>query len=281
MPRKATSLKKTDIRVIKPVRISKKGKKPVLGKELIPDLNASVAFLAKTNSGKTTVIYNLLSKTLDDRTTVLIFSSTVHVDPVYVKMVRMLKRKGINVHTFTSLVDDEGINRLDAFIGAIEETEQEPEPKPEKLAPQITTHPVIDLQIKEPEPEKKERKKKPKKTYKYDVPEYQIILDDLSYAESRMPSIYNLLKKSRHLCRIFLSGQSLLTLSPNAFNQLTYVYIWKGFGDNHLKQLYQRMSTDLSFDQFKKLYEEITRPKYSFLNINLRTGEFRQNFYKI
>lgn len=61
-----------------------------------------------------------MTKTIDRRTTVIIFSSTIHIDKAWGHIVHSLKRRGINIGTFQSVFEN-GVNMLEAFLQTIEQ----------------------------------------------------------------------------------------------------------------------------------------------------------------
>ena len=103
-----------NIRKIKPIKIQGGSKLPVKGHELVSDLYARIFCCAPSNSGKSTVINHLVKNTIDERTTVVIFSSTVEIDPIYQNIVKFCNRKKIPIITFNHIIQD-GVNMLEKF----------------------------------------------------------------------------------------------------------------------------------------------------------------------
>ena len=73
---------------IKPIKITKQ-KGDVYGSDMLPNPYGCVAMIAKTNSGKTNCLYNVLEHTTDPKmkTNVVIFCSTIDLDDTYTKII--------------------------------------------------------------------------------------------------------------------------------------------------------------------------------------------------
>ena len=278
-----------DIRKIKPLRVGKGNAKPVKGRAIIPELYASIFLSGKTGSGKTTVLAHLLKPgiLLDKRTTVVIWASTVNIDPAWKTIVRRLRKAGIPVMTFTEVIDDDGINTLQNFLEVIQSGHEENiEEMKESEPPTVTTPSLCRFDCAETKhelaQEVKNEKKERVKVYKDDVPEYILVYDDLDWKILRSDWVCNLVKKSRHYkAKVFISGQMISQLTPSAYNQLSYLYLFGGFSRPNIKTIHERMKTNLDFEDFWELYKRETEKKYSWLNINMRTGEIRRKFDKI
>ena len=277
--------KKRDITVIRPVKMGKGDNIPIKGSELISDLYARIFLSAPSNSGKTTVINHIVKNTIDDRTTVVIFSSTIDIDPIYVKIQEYLRKKKIPLVKFNSIVqnvDGVDINMLDGFLEEIEDKENTQVDEDEKdEVKEDVKKPILILtnEVKQEIEQPMEKKKKRKKVYHDRVPEYLFILDDLSKESLRSPSIVNFIKKSRHhRIRALISSQSIIHLSPDAFSQLTDIYIWARFSRDYLDKIHNKLNTNLTSGEFWALYLATTEKKYCFMNINTISGTIRQSF---
>ena len=278
---------KRDITRIRPLRLEGAGDKtlPVRGQELISELYANMFLVAKKNSGKTTVISHLLKHTIDKRTTVCIFSSTVHIDKAWIAIQKMLKRKGISVFVFTSLVED-GVNLLEQFLDGVSNENTNPrssevlEEKKECINKEPDTKRLCHFpeeDTKTVEPEKKERLI----SYSTRVPKYWMILDDLDVASLRSPVIANMLKKNRHYqMRTSIVSQHVIHIKPDSYSQLDYLYLWAGFAEDYVRKVWEHISSHMDFNEFYTLYREATAEKYSFLNIDIRNQSYRVKFGK-
>jgi hypothetical protein len=282
-----------DIRKIKPLRVGKGQGKPVKGRSIIEQLESSIFLSGKTGSGKTTVLAHLLKPRilLDKRTTVVIWASTVNIDPAWKTIVRRLKKAGIPVMTFTEVIDDDGVNTLQNFLEVIQsgldKDDEEGAEQPAEILPESTSFCRFDCAEPRSSEEKKgketkEVQKERVKVYKDTVPEYILVFDDLDIKTLRSDYMVNLVKKSRHFhAKIFISGQMISQLTPSAYNQLSYLYLFGGFSKPNIKTIHERMKTSLDFEEFWELYKRETDKKYSWLNINMRSGEIKEKFGKI
>jgi ABC-type dipeptide/oligopeptide/nickel transport system ATPase component len=268
---------KNDIRIVRPVKIKGSGEesKPLLGSELIDQKYCNLFLCAITASGKSTVINHICRNTIDKRTKVFIISSTIHIDPIYIELQKWFDRKGISYTTFTSMFQDK-VNVLDSIMKTLEKSEEEKDDNRVKEKNHRNSFMLTNDDIKEPA-NSENVQHKPK--YKYDVPEFILIMDDLSRYELRHQSVSDALKKARHHhLRIIISSQHLIHLSPDAFSQLYLLYIWKGFSEDYIKKLHNRISTSLSTEQFIEVYRVLTEHTYQFMNLNLRKNIIRQSF---
>lgn len=274
---------------IKPIKVKKdpNEEKPVLGKELIPELYpGSVALLAKTRSGKTTVINHIMEHCIDERTDVYIFASTVSLDKSWIKIVKDLRARGVSVHTYTSIFHPgTGQNQLNAIFAEFErrEKQQEKEQKTRKslhevvVAPKFLAapNPIADPDMVAPSESRKEE------DYLTSAPKRWIFIDDMDQEQLRAKTLDNNLKKCRHYkARILVSTQHLIHVTPSALTQLSVVCFWKGFSPAYMYKLHDRlaMHSVIDFKQFWLLYSMATKEEHSFLTYYLTDGSFRSGF---
>ena len=274
---------------IKPIKVKKdpSESKPVLGKELIPELYpGSMALLAKTRSGKTTVINHIMEHCIDERVAVYIFCSTVSLDASWIKVVKDLRHRGVHVVTYTSIFHPvTGANQLDALFKEFElqEKQQEKEKKTRKSLHEIVQapkflaahNPVSDPDLVAPSESKKEEE------YETSAPKRWIFVDDMSQEQLRAKCLDNNLKKCRHYkARILISTQHIIHVTPSALTQLSVVCFWKGFSPNYMAKLHDRlaMHSVIDFKQFWLLYTMATKEDHSFLTYYLTDGSFRSGF---
>lgn len=261
--------------------------KPIKGKELIPDLYpGSVALVAKTKSGKTTVIKHLLDHTIDERTSVYIFCSTVDIDEGWIAIVKDLRARRIGVMTWTSMFAGRGLKKVNYLLNLYEMFKREDEVAKRQgkqlkglhelqTAPSFfgsaATNPVAD-------PENVGLKEA--KEYPDQVPKRVVILDDLAIEELHDASVDTSLKKTRHYkARVFISSQHIMHITKTAFAQLSLVCLWKGFSADYIKRLVDgRLTTSLEFKQFYLLYKEVTKEPYTFLTIYQQEDQLRRKF---
>lgn len=282
---------KDNIRKIKPVRIrEERNKLPIKGKELVSELLPRVGMIAGTNSGKTTVLNHIIRNCIDERTSLFVICSTVHIDKVWQEIFRYCDRKKIPYEKLESMVDDKtGENALRVLLDELEveqiEEEEEKVDKSQVKPPERMGMGTVIVKTEETERKEKEKRQK-KKVYQDRVPKFMVVLDDIdSSTLRRNGTIYDCLKKCRkHGIALYLISQSVKDFEPRAKAQLTDLYIWKGFNVDYMKSVYEMMTgldrQEVPFESFYKAFQMITKPKYSFMNVNLPTGLIRQNFEK-
>lgn len=260
---------------VKPLDIPRE-EKPVKGAELIPDLYSNIFLVSSSNSGKTTLLFHYLKYTLDPRSKVWIFSSTIRMDPSFDVIMNFLDKNHITYETFDSIISEDGTNNIELVLQTLDDIANEPEEEKYKPPPSSTnlifqqTDSGLRLVLKEDLPQP-ESKVKSKKNYKDSVPENVFIFDDLSMDETRSPHIGNLMKKSRHYkARVFVSGQYFYQLSPIARAQLYQICMWKNMPDKNLKEIEKEVSGWISPEEFETVYRENTIKPYSFIVIFLK-----------
>ncbi len=274
---------------IKPIKVKKdpNESKPLLGREIIPELYpGSLALLAKTRSGKTTVINHIMEHCVDERVDVHIFASTVGLDASWIKVVKVLRHRGVGVTTYTSIFHPmTGVNQLNQVFAEFERKKKakEKEKKTRKSiyevvqAPKFLAapNPIADPDMVAPSESKKEE------DYETSAPERWVIIDDMDQEQLRAKCLDNNLKKCRHYkARILISTQHIIHVTPSALTQLSMVCFWKGFSPNYMAKLHDRLAMHavIDFKQFWLLYSMATKEDHSFLTYYLTDGSFRSNF---
>lgn len=233
-------IKKINDIKIQPVPI-KKPKIKSIGYDYFTEPFFNVFLLAKKNTGKTTVIYDLISHLLsiDLEQKVYFFVSTIHKDIIYEKMRDLLDRYEIEYECHDCLYDKEQkINFLKIVLDNI----------------------VV----------------KDKENFSY--PENIFIFDDLS-DQLQNQYIHSLVKENRHYksCCI-LSSQYLTDLSPASRSQLDYCLAFKNLSEDNLKRLYRSLDVAIEYELFEKLYKKATEGDHDFLYIDRAHNKFRFNF---
>ena len=242
--------------------------RPVKGSELFPELYANIFLCAKKNSGKSSVIYNIIDKCSGRDTKILAFVSTIHKDNAWKQIAELCKKRKLHFEPHTSLKED-GVDILEKFLTEEAEPQEEEEaeetPKPKNI---LMVDPDSD---DEDEPKRKKKEK-------YIAPEWIIVLDDLS-TELKAKSLISLLKKNRHLkAKVIVSSQYMQDLSPESRKQID---TWLVFGSQNREKLeiiYKDADISVPFDEYLKMYEIATEKEYSFLYIDTRRDKFRRNF---
>lgn len=275
-----------DIRPI-PVKKDPDEKKPIKGADIIPELYpGSVACVAKTKSGKTTVINHILEHTIDERTDVHIFCSTANVDEGWKTIIKNLRARGIAVHVYPATMVGHGTKRIN-FLKILydnfeaEDKRADANKKVKKGLHELSKHNTF-LAVHNPVADPENVGIREEKVYHDRVPKRQVILDDLSIPELHDESVDTALKKTRHYkCRVICSTQHIMHMSKTAFGQLTMVLLWRGFSQDYIKSLIDgRLITSLEFKKFYLLYKSLTKPDYSFISVYQTEGEIRHKFSK-
>lgn len=110
------------------------------------------------------------------------------------------------------------------------------------------------------------------------APEVIFVFDDLG-GDLRHPAIAQLLKTNRHeKAKVILSSQYLTDLQPQSIKQLDYCMLFKAFGDDKLRKIYELFDFSVDYGKFADVYKYATEAPFSFLYIDVRTEQFRKNF---
>ena len=89
------------------------------------------------------------------------------------------------------------------------------------------------------------------------------------------------MKKSRHYkASILLSSQYYLDIKPECRKQIDVFLLYKGQTEQKLEAIYDDADLSIEYDEFKQLYNDATKEPYSFLYVDTRNDEFRENYNK-
>lgn len=285
--------------------------KPPRGRKFTSELYPNIALVARKKSGKTVIIYNLLKAMIDKYTRVIIICPTHGKDATYRSITDMLDKKRVDydLHTeigevikdFVRENDDEEEDDPDAT----EEEGEEPSPRAESDADHLGLFAAMGFGSEEPEPEPENRlvamglsppEAKPKKERpvltdeekmeryrrkaKFSAPDVVFVLDDLG-EEMRNPSVYQLLKMNRHFrTAVLMSMQWPNNITPSSWKQLDQALLFAGHNKKKVAEMYKNLDPPLDEEEFLALYKKATAKKYSFLNYDKGTDEFREKFGK-
>ena len=251
----------------------------VKGKELFPNNLSNIFICSRKRSGKSSLIGNILKKMSDKRTTIIIFSSTVNIDPCWINIKDMLEKKNIPVISYTHFIDDEtGQNLLNEFLKDLETEEKVEEDIENPISKNLMTGDGTFLRF-----EGDKEKQKIKKPYvpKKSVPKYILCFDDLS-SDLRHISVIKNLKSNRHRGIMnLLSSQYFHDLNTGAMSNLDYMVVFKGQDEDKLEKIHKRLDLGIPFETFKKYYEYAVKDPYCFLWIDIRNDEYRKNFNEL
>lgn len=278
---------------IKPIVVQKFDPSTVLGFEWFQNPYNTIAMIARTKSGKTTTIYNILEATLPKKAKVTIFCPSVKTDKTYKKMIKMMKKKDCIVETYPHFMDRNG-SILDRIVDESEGTvtaKGKPQ-KPEELIAGQTLQDAMFNGIK------KKKKKQEEDDDDDDTTDskgkklsakHVLIIDDLSSA-CREKSLTKLLCKSRHLkMRIFISLHAITNLHPDGLRNVANLILFPNINKQKIEDVADKCGISFKQDSNKKsvlydMYEDATSEAYNFLNIDRQEMTYRKNFnemYKI
>ena len=264
------TVKKINNEVVRDVQLVREtDTRPVKGAALFPELFPNIYYCARKRSGKTIALFKTLKRCAGPRTKIMVFCSTVHKDAAWLTIKAWAREKGLPFIGYTSLIDDNGINRLTSLIKDIQEADTEEEQQ------KGSGKGAKDMLCSDDEEEEKER------PAKYQSPEWIFVLDDLS-DELKKPIIATFLKKNRHFkAKILVSSQYMNDLFPAARKQLDYVILFKGHSQKKIDEICRDVDIHISKEEFWELYQWATEEPFSFLYVDVRGGTFRRNFNEL
>ena len=249
--------------VVKKLSISKK---PFKGADWFDNAFANIFLLARKNSGKSTVVANIIEHMSGKDTSYIFVCSTVDKDPVWVDISKRLEKKGASVITETSLVNDDDVHIIEDFLQVQTQISDKPVNKilPSKFR--------FNQQIISVKPITVTDKTKFRKL------NYIIALDDLGEGLRDKP-LTQLLKTNRHhKSMVIISSQSLKDLTPSSINQLDYILLFGQIPIDRLSIVVSGTGIDISFEDFLTLYNDATSKKYGFLYVDIKNSIFRDGF---
>lgn len=262
--KKINDFKVSKIRLPEENKINKK----IRGGGLLP-LYSNTFICAKKNSGKTTVIFNILKKCVDKETKLYFFVSTIQKDRSWKQIVKYFESKGNQVISNVSTKSEDGSDLIQDILDTpIEFSDDESSSTEEEEVK------FISIDSDEEEVKKKRKKRKPSKMAQKQI----IVLDDIGM-ELKKPSIDQLLKVNRHLkSKVILSSQYLNDLSCQARRQIDIWLLFNGCKKEKIQTIMRDCDTHLSYNKFEEIYKYATREKYNFLYIDAHNCKFRKNF---
>jgi hypothetical protein len=246
---------------IRPVPLPPADTRPVLGGAMLPLLYSNTAIIARKKSGKTMLLYRILEACTDRRTSVILIAPTVHKDPTYAAILKMLHRRSTPVTVFEDLHED-GESVLDQLMERL----QAPDSDEELPEATLSTRMFGACERK--------RGREPLTQ----APRYVLVIDDCSHA-LRTPSVATLLKKHRHLgMRVLISTHSVTDLTPSSWKQIDTCILMRGVNFDKLETLYNSLDLHVTLDRFITMYDQAVLKPFSFLTIDSRADTYRINF---
>ena len=261
--------KKINSVVVKPVKTVKMEPTDILGYDIIPNLYGVVYIPSKKESGKSTIVYNMVKKLANKYTIVYIFCSSYDIDPTYAEMMNYLDKKGIQFHVFKSLTDGK-IDHLADVMNQMEENieaeKEEEEAEEEKEPPIVRYH--------EETKEIKVKVRKPKKV----ACKHLLLFDDVS-PELKNHNVSKLMFKNRWFkSKVIISAHWLNNLQPACRKQVQYYIILGSISEKKLNELYLNADLRIEYDKFYELFKYATEKPFSFLYIDTIKNKYRINF---
>jgi hypothetical protein len=253
--------------IVKPVKLIAVERENIKGSSMFPELYYNTFISAKRNSGKTSVLSQILLNTCDKKTTLFIFCPTWRVDTVWSHIIESLENKGCEVNLYDSIVEGK-VNILDDIINCLCNENEDPK----KTA---IENPIEKLMFKET----KERKEyKPKRR----APRYFFVMDDCHQLKN--PSVERLSKMNRHIkCNILLSSQYIHDVRPLIIKNLSHFLCFRSFSRDKLEHIHKILDLSVTLEKFFEIYDYVFKnpdEKYNFLYIDVRNNLFRKNFNK-
>ena len=237
----------------------------IRGYDLCPEPYANFFLVARKNSGKTNLIYNMIKSFASKKTHVVVMAGTHNNDSTWLYIKRFLDDMGIQ-NTFHDGLYGEGknpVNRVTELIQYMRESTGDSGTSSEHQS-------AVDRILGVAKP----RERKEKKI----APRFLVILDDLSSKELRSKPVETLLKSNRHVfSKVVLSSQ-YIDLSPGSRDNIDMFVIFKGLNAEKVGVLYENMHLEISFERFLELYKVATEKKYDFMLVDVNNQAFRRNF---
>jgi hypothetical protein len=268
------------IEVLKPVDDSKQP----LGYNYIDMAYPNILLLAKKNSGKTNVIYNILKHCANKHTEVLIFCPTWELDATYKIILDYLDKKQIPHQQFKNVSNlRELMQSYDKEAQPSEEPLDEEEPSEEPISPTTALAKYLFIGAQPSKSQATEHANVPKRgaTYhgKYIVPEHIFIFDDLKKV-LRDPAVNELIATNRHYkAKVICSTQYFSDVAPDTRANLDIICIFPKIPLEKIKQLHEDLQIAIEYPIFEQLYLLATEKPHNFLYANVRGKEkFKFNF---
>ena len=267
---------------VRAIKLLNKNTLPVKGEKLITNPYSNVFICARKRSGKTCLIAKILRSCTDRKTHVVIICSTAHKDATYQVIIQKLRKRGITVDVFDSLLEgkrsiiDDIIDNYEPYEDQQSEDDEEQDDEPIEKPPAVCdfgecSEPEDDLAPSKP-------KRKPWKRKKL-APDLCIVLDDMG-TQLRHKSVGDFMKKNRHFkCLTLVSSQYPQDLSRQSFKNLDRFIAFQGHSKEKMKEIHTRLDISFKFDKFYEMYKTATEKKYNFLYVDVEDDrDIRKNF---
>lgn len=279
--KKINNFKVTPLNIAKP-------KQKYKGEDIIKNPFANIYICASKESGKTTIVDNILENCIDKDTEVIFFVNTIYKDDSYREILKRLDDAKIQHRELTEIIDVENnTNYLKNFIINLREQIEDEKEKEldekmlkskefkEYIKENEKMNPGCEIDLNENDIIIKFRRKKEKK---YLTPKLFFVFDDIS-GELQNNMITVLLKQNRHFkSKCIISTQSITDVHRKGRTQFNIFILLGGHNDQQLDYIYEAASLSISKNKFYELYKDATKEKYNFLYIDKDHNKFRKNF---
>ncbi len=234
-------MNKTKINNIEIKKVDLGKDKKILHKDIFNYPYVNVFLCGPTGSGKTTFLYNILTHVTFYEDTIIIIVSTTHNDDKTMMKIKEDFSKTNDVRVYDTLTK----NIYDEIISLMKE----------------------NLENTENE--------------KYIYAKSILIIDDVKEF-LRDPKMYELASKIRHYkAHLFILSQYYKDIAPALRSQLRFLILFKGWGQDQLKDIYKTYITNISFQKFLELYTDATEDTnishHNCLYVSLIGKEYREN----
>lgn len=265
---------KAPIEILKPVDVNHLP----LGYQYINHAYPNILLLAKKNSGKTNVIYNILKHCANKHTEILIFCPTWELDDTYRQILDYLDSKGIQHQQFKNI--DNLAELMESYDKDFDEGEDEED---EMKAPKrdeidcMTLYSQVSQAQNETRAQEQKKEAKPRKG-KYIVPEMIFIFDDCKKM-LRNPVLNSLIATNRHYkSKVIISTQYFTDIMPDTRSCLDVLCIFPKIPIDKIQRLHEDIQLSIDYPIFEKLYLEATKKSHNFLYVDIRRELFKFNF---
>jgi GTPase SAR1 family protein len=222
----------------------------------------NLAFIGPKGSGKTSLTFETIKRSVDRNTVVVFFVSTLHNDASYEFILEWLQEREIATVKYTSIFGPNKTNRLERWIKKIEGGNDDDKTSDES-----------DLSDSKEEVKRKGRKQK------YVPLPYIFIFDDIG-EELNNKYVSALIKKNRHLGVLpIFSSQNLKDVAPQARrNNIDYYCLFPRLSESILDTVWEETALAQKFKDFLAMYKDATEGNgHGFLYMSTRGNDFRKN----
>jgi hypothetical protein len=285
-----------DIKV-HPLKTTKENLNKVKGSKLFSSKLESIFIFSPPESGKTTLVVNILEHCCGKNTTVYIFSNTYYnnVDKQYQQFEDWAEKRGIPVLGFTSIYDEEtGEDILGGYmkeLGDGTKLNEKPNTKMLKEEQQQLQQVHIPVPIKiyiagdgpaqplihQLTQGEEIKEKKPRKESKQ-APDRIFLFDDIS-EDLRSKSVAKLSRQFRHYqSKFIIATQYWKDLSKGARESTNCFIMFKGLPADKLEELRYSKGITVPQKEFERMYQIATEDIRDFFYIDCKRKDFRKNF---